>query len=290
MKARLRPSTAAGLVPAAGAAFLLVLGTLSGTAGPSAGPASESGSVGASDPALVRAEVSEAAHAVGARAARPAPKRWLQIERTRRGGYLVTAGLQHSRMRITETGRGLRIVDPGTAELREKLRGCERVRVRVGIGAFCRVSDRVTRRDPMRLGIVPRLGNDLIDARSLSARFNVSVLADAGHDVVRLGDGDDFVNGYTGVDRVFGGRGSDWIRTGIGDDVIKGGRGGDRLVGVEGDDVVRGGAGRDRVGGGPGRDRLYGGDGADSISCGDGRDHAWTERADTRRDCERLHR
>ena len=162
--------------------------------------------------------------------------------------------------------------------------------MRVGIGAFCRVSDRVTKRHPMRLGVVPRLGNDLVDTRSLSARFNVSVLADAGHDVVRLGDGDDFVNGYTGVDRVFGGRGSDWIRTGVGDDVIKGGRGGDRLVGVEDDDVVRGGAGRDQVGGGPGRDRLYGGDGADSISCGDGRDHAWTERGDTRRDCERLHR
>ncbi len=289
MRARLRPSTAAGLVPAAGAAFVLVLSTLSGTAGPSAGPSGGYGPAGAAGPAVVRAEVSEAAYAVAARAARPAPKRWLQIERTRRG-YLVTAGLQHSRMRITETGRGLRIVDPGTAELREQLRGCERVRVRVGIGAFCTVSDRVTRRDPMRLGIVPRLGNDLVDTRSLSARFDVSVLADAGHDVVRLGDGDDFVNGYTGVDRVSGGRGSDWIRTGVGDDVITGGRGGDRLVGVEGDDVVRGGAGRDQVGGGPGRDRLYGGDGADSISCGDGRDHAWTDRGDTRRDCERLHR
>jgi len=219
--------------------------------------------------------------------ARQAPQRWLKIERTRRG-YLVTAGLQDSRLRVTKVDRGLRLVDPGTAELRERLRSCREIDVRVGIGAVCSVASRHTRREPMKLGIVPRLGHDLVDTSALSARFDVSVLADAGRDVVRLGAGDDFVNGYKGVDRVRGGAGRDWIRTGVGDDVVRGGPGRDRLLGVEDRDVVRGGGGRDEVNGGPGRDRLAGGPGADLVKCGPGRDRAQADRRDTRRDCERL--
>ena len=260
-------------------------------AAPVAGGSSAPSTSAAPLPGATTYDVSarQARQAREARQARQAPQRWLRIERTR-NGYRVTAGLQDSRLRITKVDRGLKLVDPGTAELRERLRSCRPIKVRTGIGAVCSVAARYTARTPMKLGVVPRLGHDLVDASSLSARFDLSVLADAGHDVVRLGAGDDFVNGYKGVDRVYGGAGRDWIRTGLGDDVIKGQRGHDRLVGVEGDDVVRGGAGHDQVGGGPGRDRLHGGRGADSLSCGSGRDHAYLDGADTRRDCERLHR
>ena len=289
MRGRLRPSAAAGSVPAA-AAFLVVLGAVLSVTAPVT-PAMASPPPGTSRSAPLAALADLAGPAGPAEptvrtAARPAPQRWLRIERTRRG-YLVTAGLQDSRLRITRVDRGLRLVDPGTAELRERLRSCREIDVRVGIGAVCSVPSRHTRREPMKLRVVPRLGHDLVDTSALSARFDVSVLADAGRDVVRLGAGNDFVNGYRGGDRVWGGAGRDWIRTGVGDDVIRGGPGRDRLLGVEGRDVVRGGGGRDEVNGGPGRDRLAGGPGADLVRCGPGRDRARADRRDTRRDCER---
>ncbi len=273
------------------AAFLVVLGAVLSVTAPVIPPAAAVPPVppvpavpalgGSSEPVARRSRRRCVA------SARQAPQRWLRIERTRRG-YLVTAGLQDSRLRVTRVDRGLRLVDPGTAELRERLRSCREIDVRVGIGAVCSVASRHTRREPMKLGIVPRLGHDLVDTSDLSARFDVSVLADAGRDVVRLGAGNDFVNGYRGADRVRGGAGRDWIRTGVGDDVIRGGPGRDRLLGVEDRDVVRGGGGRDEVNGGPGRDRLAGGPGADLVKCGPGRDRAQADRRDTRRDCERL--
>lgn len=213
------------------------------------------------------------------------PYRWADIDRTKKG-YRYTAGLQDSDLTVTRVRGGLRFVDHGTAEHRPMPKSCRRIDVRVGIGAICKVPARYSARRPMRLDIVPRLGHDRVDTSRLSAAFDVHVLADAGNDVVRLGAGDDFVNGYKGVDRVTGGPGNDWIRAGLGDDVVRGGPGRDRLVGVQGDDVLRGGKGDDRVGGGPGRDRHHAGAGRDNVRCGTGRDSAVVTRGDRTAGCE----
>ena len=150
VKARLRPSTAAGLVPAAGAAFLLVLGTTVALPAGAArrGTASTGGAASAA---------STGRRADRRRAGRPqAPKRWLHDRARPARGYLVTAGLQDSRMRITEVGRGLQARRPGHGRAARAAalvpRGSE---VRVGVGAVCSVPGRYTKRHPMKLGVVP---------------------------------------------------------------------------------------------------------------------------------------
>jgi len=207
------------------------------------------------------------------------------ITKTKRG-YRYMAGQQDSHLVVTRVKGGLRFVDTGTADLRARPRMCAERRVKGGIGAVCTVGGKVSAGHPMTVEIVPRLGDDFVDATALSAAFELYVLADAGKDVIRTGAGDDFVNGAQDGDRVRGGPGQDWLRTGIGNDVISGGDGRDQLVGVEGHDTIHGGDGDDRVGGGPGNDALRGGAGQDYVLCGTGRDDAQLDRADTARDCE----
>ncbi len=212
------------------------------------------------------------------------------ISRTRHG-YVYRAGQQHSRLFVTQTRGGLRFHDKGTRQLRSIPEACRRVKVRRGIAAVCRVPASISPRSPMLLEIWPRLGNDLVDGSTLPARFQMSVLADDGRDIVRLGAGDDFVNGAMGNDVVRGGAGDDWIRTGIDHDVLIGGPGNDKLVGSDGRDVLRGGRGADWLGGGNGADRLYSRDaGRDVVSCGGGLDRGLADRADRLSGCERLPR
>jgi Ca2+-binding RTX toxin-like protein len=206
------------------------------------------------------------------------------------GGFRYTAGQQDTHLVVTRVAGGVRFADRGTAQLRSHPRACREQRVRVGIAAVCPVPTKVSARRPMTLEIIPRLGDDFVDSSSLSAAFEMYVLADAGRDVVRTGAGDDFVNGAQNNDRIRGGAGKDWIRTGIGNDTLTGGRGADLLVGVEGQDTIYGGGGDDEVRGGPGQDRLYAGEGSDMVACGTGRDRAQVNRSDSSSsDCESTH-
>ncbi|GHA54993.1 hypothetical protein GCM10008927_21040 [Amylibacter ulvae] len=127
---------------------------------------------------------------------------------------------------------------------------------------------------------------------------------------IRLRGGDDFANGSSGNDRIFGGRGDDVLidnagqnhlfggagddditfgnqsdgnrgRGGAGDDVIVSGHGNDALFGGSGDDdifagngddILRGGTGDDTIQGDDGVDRIFGGSGDDLINAGSGHD------------------
>ncbi|NPC96644.1 calcium-binding protein [Nocardioides sp. zg-DK7169] len=194
-------------------------------------------------------------------------------------GYRYWSGQQDNDITLRVRGNRIRITDTGTKRFKRLAGSCRRVPVRRGIGASCRLPD-ASPRKPVLLEIWPRLGDDRVDASTLSASFAVAVLGDAGNDTARLGAGDDFFNGHTGRDRVWGGRGRDWIRAGRGNDVIHGGAGRDQLIGQDGRDRLHGGAGDDRVGGDDGHDRLWGGRGRDFVLGGNGRDRAWTDGLD----------
>ena len=217
-----------------------------------------------------------------------APPPWATLEQ-KNGGYRYTAGLHDSHLIVTRVAGGLRFVDTATVDLRSYPAVCRQQIVRVGIAAVCRVPASVTARNPMTIELAPRLGDDFVDASTLSAEFEASVRADTGRDVVRTGAGDDFINGALDRDKVSGGEGDDWIRTGPGNDAIWAGAGSDRLAGVEGHDTIHGGDGNDRLGGGSGNDRLYAGGDTDHVLCGAGQDEAHVDRADNATsDCESV--
>lgn len=206
-------------------------------------------------------------------------------------GYRFRTGQQDSHLVVTQQNGRLRLVDTGTKSWRRLSPACRRQRVRVGIAAVCRIPGSVTQRRPLLVEVWPRLGNDFTDGSSLRATVAMTVLADEGHDVARLGAGPDFFNGHSGRDRVSGGADNDWIRAGLGNDVVRGRSGHDWLVAMQGQDAVTGGDGDDRVYGSDGDDRLSGDAGEDRISCGSGRDRAkadGTDRAVV--DCETVDR
>lgn len=207
-----------------------------------------------------------------------------------RCGYRFRAGQQNSRLVITQMNNGLRFHDSGTREWKSIPDTCRRLPVDRGVAAFCPVPAAISTGNPMLVEIWPRLGDDYIDASTLPAKFQLTALVDAGRDVVKLGAGDDFVNGAFDRDRVSGGGGDDWIRTGPGPDTIQGGAGNDRVVGGEQADVVRGGSGNDSVEGSSGDDQLYTGSGTDRAQCGDGRDTATIVAGARTYACERIFR
>ena len=151
--------------------------------------------------------------------------------RTSTFGYVFIAGQQHSRLVVTylEDSDRLRYRDLGTAELTTIPESCEQEAVGHGISVVCAVPERFDD-EPMFVQVWPRLGNDHVDAHTLPDRFRLWVLADAGADVVRCGEGDCFVNGALGNDRIFGGVGDDWLRSGPGVNRVVGGGGADRIV------------------------------------------------------------
>jgi hypothetical protein len=208
------------------------------------------------------------------------------IERTE-GGLRYIAGQQDSHLTVTVTNGKVRYVDTGTAELREIPSFCRRESVTTGIAALCTIPAAFDQ-GTMFLEVWPRLGDDFVDGSTLSSRFRFWVLADAGFDTVRAGDGDDFVNGAQDNDRAWGGAGDDWIRTGIGRDRIWGEAGEDKLVGADQNDVIRGGDGNDQVGGGAGDDSLWADAGTDTVRCGSGNDDAHLDGADHEVDCESV--
>jgi Ca2+-binding RTX toxin-like protein len=205
-------------------------------------------------------------------------------------GYRYQAGQQDSHLVITQVGNKVRFADTGTRELRKFPRSCTEKAAATGIVAECKIPKKFRSGQDMFLEIWPRLGNDYVNASSLSSSFRLWALLDAGHDTALGGAGDDFINGAQDNDTAHGGAGNDWIRTGIGNDNIWGDAGDDRLAGVDGHDQVRGGSGNDQVGGGNGDDKLWGDTGSDKLICGTGTDNAWHDGADSANACESMAR
>lgn len=205
------------------------------------------------------------------------------------GGYYFGSWGQNNLTTVTLVEGGLRFRDPRAVRWEDLARACDNRPVRRGVAAVCRVPDGVSPANPLTITLEMRLGDDTVDTSTLPARFNVSVLADAGFDEVRTGDGDDFVNGAFQRDLVVSGAGNDWVRSGEANDRVFAGDGRDRLVGGKAGDLLHGEGGIDLVEGGPGDDRLYGDLGADRLKCGDGNDAAERDPADTQRiRCERT--
>ncbi|HEY4636255.1 MAG TPA: calcium-binding protein, partial [Rhodospirillales bacterium] len=80
-----------------------------------------------------------------------------------------------------------------------------------------------------------------------------------------LADGEDTLEGGTGIDFLFGGGDRDTLRGGDDSDYLDGGLEMDDVFGGAGDDVARGGAGDDVLHGDTGIDQLYGDDGSDFL-------------------------
>ncbi|MEM0985991.1 MAG: right-handed parallel beta-helix repeat-containing protein [Pseudomonadota bacterium] len=91
-------------------------------------------------------------------------------------------------------------------------------------------------------------------------------------DVIRLGEGDDRVDGGGGNDRLLGQGGDDTITGGNGNDNLAGGAGGDLLLGGPGEDRLIGGGAGDNLQGGAGADILIGGGGSDLLNGQGGND------------------
>lgn len=118
----------------------------------------------------------------------------------------------------------------------------------------------------------------------------------AGHSIIDVGTGDDFVGGHLGRDDIVGSFGEDRVFAKAGNDVVSGDSGSDQLDGGDGNDTVTGGSGSDVVVGGKGVDTLRGSTGndfvnskepqgatgvADEVNCGDGFDTAEADLKDT---------
>ncbi|MBI1311218.1 hypothetical protein GC176_07910 [bacterium] len=122
-------------------------------------------------------------------------------------------------------------------------------------------------------------GDDVIELRSLDARFNgsIEIVAGEGNDLINCsaltqpvladgGAGSDSLAGGAANDRLIGGAGNDVLDGRGGDDTLSGGAGGDSLNGGTGNDRVAGqGGSGDVVTGGSGDDTLDGGRGNDRL-------------------------
>ncbi len=188
---------------------------------------------------------------IGAAHVRVDPPRRVSLTRTD-DGYYYSAWGSNNKVTVTLVDGRLRFRDPRPIGWDRLGRQCRRETVARGVAASCRVPGSVSVADPMKLFLELRLGNDSVNMTTLGAEFYGYILADQGTETIRLGAGDDFVNGFLGVDKVWGGDGKDFIRGGEGDDELHGEGGNDELVGLQGND------------------KLYGGDGSDKIRCGDG--------------------
>jgi hypothetical protein len=139
-----------------------------------------------------------------------------------------------------------------------------------------------------RASILPRGGDDLIDARGLPA-FAPSDLRSfffgAG------GDDRIYASQAPGRQYLIGGAGGDLIVGSGGSDPIRAGQGADRILGRSGPDGIQANGGRDRVHAGAGDDRISANDGLrDDVDCGAGTDHARVDRPDRLRNCEEVTR
>ena len=125
-------------------------------------------------------------------------------------------------------------------------------------------------------------------------------VSNGGFNIINAGDGDDTVEGGTGIDFIYGGNGNDvidgkdgvnvlfgengndklydgadgsYLNGGDGDDELYGGNGSNVLIGGAGNDIIYDGSDASYLAGGDGDDRLYGGGGADTLDGGAGNDY-----------------
>jgi hypothetical protein len=217
-------------------------------------------------------------------------ERWATITKVPLG-YYYDAGQQNTHLVVTRVKHGLRYVDRHTDVLRSKPDSCDRKHAKVGLVVVCHVPSDVSARNPMRVKVFTRLGNDYVDTSALPAAFRLYGLCDQGDDTYIGGKGNDFINGAPGRDHVSGGAGDDLVRGGLNHDLVLGGTGNDTVTGLDGPDKVHGAAGRDRVGGGTGNDDVYAGPGRDFVVCNLGIDRAFAQREDRviTRECEQVH-
>jgi hypothetical protein len=206
-------------------------------------------------------------------------ERWATITKIPLG-YYYDAGQQNTHLVVTEVKGGLRYADRHTDVLRSKPDSCHRKPAKVGLVVVCHVPRDVSRKNPMRVKVFTRLGNDYVNTSALPKKFRLYGLCDQGDDTYIGGAGNDFINGAPGRDHVYGGPGNDLVRGGENHDVVFGGPGNDRVVGLDGPDKLRGGSGNDRVGGGRGDDHLYAGAGTDLMVCHQGNDWVYAQRTD----------
>ena len=103
--------------------------------------------------------------------------------------------------------------------------------------------------------LVGNEGDNAIDAGA----GNDNVNGAGGNDVIFGGDGNDILNGGAGHDAISGDSGNDAIYGGGGNDVLDGGAGNDAIYGDAGDDWIRGGAGNDTLSGGQFNNKLSAG-------------------------------
>ena len=215
-------------------------------------------------------------------------KRWGEITRID-GGLRFRASQHDSRLVMTRAGARVRFHDRALRRWLFVPRGCRRVAVETGIAATCRIPAGTSPTAPLLLEIVPRLGDDRIDGSALGAEFRLTLLGDAGRDVLIGGDGSDYFNGAFQGDRAVGNGGDDFIRLGDANDVAYGGPGKDHVVGLAGDDRLFGGDGDDLLEGSEDDDTLIGGPGIDNLRCGLGTDARDNDPDDpASRDCERI--
>ncbi len=215
-------------------------------------------------------------------------KNMAQITMTK-WGIRYEAGQQGSRLKMTEVDGKVLYVDTATQKWRKLPSACVRRAVPRGIAALCTVPAQFKDK-PVFLEVWPRLGNDVIDASAISARYRMWVLSDAGNDTVRTGAGNDFINGAQNRDKLYGGAGDDWIRAGKANDMVWGGDGGDYIVGQDADDTIHAGAGDDRVYGANGSDTLWAEAGEDLLVGGGGSDRAYYDDFDRVLQCESANR
>ncbi|WP_139982058.1 calcium-binding protein [Nocardioides litoris] len=203
-----------------------------------------------------------------------------------RFGLRFWGGKGPNRLTITEVAPGvLRYADTAARSWRGLPGACRRTPAARGVAATCRVPQRF-RAGRMFLEVFPRFGDDVVDTRTLPARYRSWALTDEGRDRISTGAGNDFVNGAFRDDVISLGAGNDWTRAGLGTNRVDGGPGNDRLAGGDERDVLRGGPGDDIVSGGPGNDALHGDAGADRLQGGPGRDAAYRDASDRVFECE----
>jgi len=115
-------------------------------------------------------------------------------------------------------------------------------------------------------GIIGSAFNDTLIGFDIESRTGEDIF----WNILRGGEGDDFIDGRAGADELFGDGGNDTILGGSGTDVMFGGTGRDSLVAGEGGDTVFGGAGADTIIGNDGADSLLGDEGDDTFIVGAG--------------------
>ncbi|WP_322893664.1 MULTISPECIES: Hint domain-containing protein [unclassified Yoonia] len=135
---------------------------------------------------------------------------------------------------------------------------------------FLPVIDGTAAGDSMGLGYSDQSNFDLV-AKQIT-EGNDYIRGHAGDDRIWARAGDDVVYGGAGNDHLSGEFGNDTLYGGIGDDILEGDEGNDTLYGGTGADKLYGGADNDKLYGEDGNDELYGGAGNDELFGGTGND------------------